>query len=407
MNLRTETETSGEDPDYAEFARPGESRNDPAEMRRSLEGWLATVLWRGSKPSVTSVEIPAANGMSNETVLFDATWIEDGIRGEHRLVARIAPRDSAVPIFPSYNLDQQFRVMSAVAAHTSVPVPRVYWSESNPDALGGEFFVMERRDGEIPPDVMPYTFGSWLSEASAADCSRLQQSSVRVLTELHAMADPHLALPELCGDGAEPTGVEALRAHLEEQRRYYEWATADGPGSPLIERGFDWIEANFPTDAGSAVLCWGDSRIGNVIYRDFEPAAVLDWEMAALGPRELDLGWMIFQHRFFEDLAAMAGLPGMPDFLRREDVADAYRSLSGHQVSDLDFYIVYAALRHAVIMFRVQSRAVAFGQAEFPDNPDEMILHHKTLEAMLDGTYWASLATAPLATAPVTTGEAR
>ena len=226
MNLRTETETSGEDPDYAEFARPGESRNDPAEMRRSLEGWLATVLWRGSKPSVTSVEVPAANGMSNETVLFDATWIEDGIRAEHRLVARIAPRDSAVPIFPSYNLDQQFRVMSAVAAHTSVPVPRVYWSESNPDALGGEFFVMERREGEIPPDVMPYTFGSWLSEASADDCSRLQQSSVRVLAELHAMADPHLALPELCRDGAEPTGAEALRAHLDDQRRYYEWANS-------------------------------------------------------------------------------------------------------------------------------------------------------------------------------------
>lgn len=53
-------------------------------------------------------------------------------------------------------------------------------------------------------------------------------------------------------------------------------------------------------------------------------------------------------------------------------------------------------------MFRVQSRAVAFGQAEFPDNPDEMILHHKTLEAMLDGTYWESLATSPL-----TTGDAR
>lgn len=35
MNLRTETENSGEDPDYAEFARPGESRNDPADMRRS------------------------------------------------------------------------------------------------------------------------------------------------------------------------------------------------------------------------------------------------------------------------------------------------------------------------------------------------------------------------------------
>jgi aminoglycoside phosphotransferase (APT) family kinase protein len=101
---------------------------------------------------------------------------------------------------------------------------------------------------------------------------------------------------------------------------------------------------------------------------------------------------MIFQHRFFEDLAAMAGLPGMPDFLRRDEVSDTYLQLTGHRPADLDFYTLYAALRHAVIMFRVQSRAVAFGQAELPANPDEMILHRATLEAMLAGTYWASIA---------------
>ncbi|XGU18600.1 phosphotransferase [Rhodococcus sp. 3Y1] len=78
----------------------------------------------------------------------------------------------------------------------------------------------------------------------------------------------------------------------------------------LLDRArFRLDRSELSVDSGSAVLCWGDSRIGNVIYRDFEPAAVLDWEMATLGPRELDLGWMIFQHRFFEDLAAMAGLP--------------------------------------------------------------------------------------------------
>ncbi|MDV6270948.1 phosphotransferase family protein [Rhodococcus globerulus] len=384
-------EKVGEDPDYAEFARPGESRNDPEAMRSSLECWLATVLEPDSDPVVTAVEIPAANGMSNETVLFAATWTEDGHRSEHRLVARIAPRFSAVPIFPSYDLDQQFQVMRAVATHTSVPIPRVYWSESTPDALGGEFFVMERLDGEVPPDVMPYTFGSWLSEASIEDRSRLQQASVRVLAELHAMADPHRACPTLASAGTGPTGAAALCAHIAEQRRYYNWVIGDGPRSPLIERGFDWIEANVPTDAGPAVLCWGDSRIGNIMYRDFEPAAVLDWEMATLGPRELDLGWMIFQHRFFEDLAAMAGLPGMPDFLRRDDVADAYLELTGHRPAELDFYTLYAALRHAVIMFRIQSRAVAFGQAELPADPDEMILHKTTLEAMLDDTYWTSV----------------
>ncbi|SEL52845.1 phosphotransferase family protein [Rhodococcus maanshanensis] len=387
------SETADVDPDYAELARPGESRNDPAVMRASLERWLGTVLGLGANPEVTSIEVPSANGMSNETVLFDATWTEDGARSEYRLVARIAPPASAAPLFPSYDLNQQYEVMQAVAAHTSVPIPRVYWSESRPEALGGEFFVMERLDGDVPPDVMPYTFGSWLSEASAEDRSRLQRASVGVLAELHAMAHPQQACPNLVAEGTELTGAATLRAHVAAQRRYYEWATADGPRSPLIERGLDWVESNLPTEAGPAVLCWGDARIGNMMFRDFEPTAVLDWEMATIGPRELDLSWMIFLHRFFEDLAGMAGLPGMPDFLRREDVTATYMELTGHRAADLDFYTLYAALRHAVIMFRVQCRAVAFGQAELPANPDEMILHRATLEAMLDGTYWSSVAT--------------
>ena len=32
------------------------------------------------------------------------------------------------------------------------------------------------------------------------------------------------------------------------------------------------------------VFNWGDSRIGNMLWRDFEPVAVLDWEMATVGP---------------------------------------------------------------------------------------------------------------------------
>ena len=68
------------------------------------------------------------------------------------------------------------------------------------------------------------------------------------------------------------------------------------------------------------MLCWGDSRIGNVIYRDFEPAGVLDWEMAAIGPREMDVSWMVFAHLVFESITEVFGLPGMPHFLREEDV---------------------------------------------------------------------------------------
>lgn len=383
-------EYTTDDRDYSELARPGESRTDPAQLGTRLQQWLGTKLPSDADPEVTDVEVPAANGMSNETILFDAVWNEDGQRRHHRLVARIAPAPSGVPIFPSYDLEQQYQVIKAVGAHSPVPVPHVYWSESSPEALGGEFFVMERLDGQIPPDVMPYNFGSWLSEATAEDRRRLQDSSVRILADLHAIAAPAQLFPSLSPDpGAEEvTADAALRAHVAAQRRYYEWAVETGPRSPLIERGLDWLDEHRPTVTGPAVLCWGDSRIGNIIYRDFEPVAVLDWEMATLGPRELDLGWMIFIHRFFEDLAGMAGLPGLPDFLRRGDVVHTYREMTGYTAADLNFYTMYAALRHAIIMFRVQSRTVAFGQADAPADPDDMILHRKTVEEMLAGTYW-------------------
>ena len=55
------------------------------------------------------------------------------------------------------------------------------------------------------------------------------------------------------------------------------------------------------------MLNWGDARVGNILYRDFAPIAVLDWEMATVGPREVDLAWMIFLHAFFHDMAVTFG----------------------------------------------------------------------------------------------------
>ena len=387
------------DPDYAELARPGESRRDPEQLRIRLSDWLDSIFDTDAAPQVTAVEIPAANGMSNETVLFDAVWTESGARSEHRLVARIAPPASSVPIFPRYDMDRQYRVMRAVAEHSPVPVPRVYWSETSPDPLGGPFFVMERRDGQVPPDVMPYTFGSWLSDAAPDERRLLQDSSIDVLADLHAITNPARRFAMLLPDGHDPaeplSASAALRAHVRDQRRYYEWAIDNGPRSPLLERGLDWLDDNLPACPEPAVLCWGDSRIGNIMYRDFTPAAVLDWEMAALGPRELDLGWMIYLHRFFDDLAALAGLPGVPDLMRPADVVARYRDRTGHDRRDLEFHTLYAALRHAIVMFRVQTRTIAFGQAPAPADPDDMILHRGSLEAMLDGTYWTGIGLQP------------
>lgn len=377
--------TNGTEVD-ASAARPDAASRDPEDTRVRLQKWLATVLPAGSDPVVESVTVPESNGMSSVTVLFDASWSTDGAREQHQLVARIEPGETSVPVFETYDFDSQFRVMAKVAELSDVPVPRVHWLESDAEAIGAPFFIMSRADGLVPPDVMPYNFGdSWVYDATPEQQRRLEESTVDTLARLHAIEDPdvHFAFLEM-----DAPGDTALRRHVNAQRAYYEWVASDGNRSPLIERTFEWLEANWPSDDTDAVLSWGDARIGNTMYRDFEPVAVLDWEMAALAPREVDLAWMIFLHRFFEDIATVMELPGMPEFLHRERIEQLYAERSGYTPRDMDFYSVYAALRHAVVMSQVQRRAIAFGQAEMPADIDDLIMHRATLEEMLEGTYW-------------------
>ncbi|MFC8918107.1 phosphotransferase family protein [Streptomyces sp. NPDC057116] len=358
--------------------RPRTTTRDPEELAARLTAWLRTRL-PGAR--VTDVAVPTSNGMSSETLLFTVDHPDAPVRG---CALRLAADPAAYTIFPVYDMARQYRVMRLVAEHTDVPVPRVLWLEQDPAPLGASFFVMARAEGRVPPDVMPYTYeGNWLHAATDAERARLEAATVSVLARLHDRFPPGEAeflLP--------PGPGSPLRRHVDAQRAYYAWVTDGLPRSPLIEAAFDRLEATWPADEGPAVLSWGDARIGNIVYDGFEPAAVLDWEMAGCAPREVDLGWTVYLHRFFQDLTVSFGQPGLPGFLRRDAVERRYAGLTGHTPRDMDFHTLYAALRHAIVMLRVAYRQVHFGEAEVPEDPDGLILHHATLTAMVQDRYW-------------------
>lgn len=323
--------------------------------------------------------------MSSETVLFDVSWEADGENQHLRCVARLPPDAGAMPVFPVYDMERQFLAMQFAREHSDVPVPRTLWYEPDSDQLGAPFFVMERASGEAPPDVPPYVFGSWLLSASREDQQRLQDAAIGILAALHAIDARKGEMDFLRLD---QPGDTALRRHVNAQRDYYEWVVSDGIRQPLIERAFDWLEANWPQHDTDERLSWGDARIGNMLFEDFRPTAVLDWEMVATGPREIDLGWMIYLHHFFQDFTPLVNLPGMPEFMRLDTVAATYERLSGHKPRDLEFYTLYAALRHGIVMARIGRRQAHFGESVIPENPDDMIPHRPAIEAMLAGNYW-------------------
>jgi aminoglycoside phosphotransferase (APT) family kinase protein len=369
-------------PDMSDIQR---SSRDPEQMRYRLERWLGTRLPAGSSPTVPEIGATTANGMSSDTVLFRAEWNEDGAPCNEALVARVAPDEQDVPVFPTYDLARQFDVIRQVGELTQVPVPRTWWLEPDATAIGSPFFVMERVDGEVPPDVMPYNFGdSWVYDASTADQRRLQESTVGVLAQLHAIDNAQTRFDFLAFDDP---GDTPLRRHVAHAHAWYEFAH-EGNRSSLIEQGFAWLDEHWPDDEGDTVVSWGDSRIGNVMYRDFEPVAVLDWEMAGLGPRELDLAWLVNAHCVFEHLAAGFELGGMPHFLRLDDVASHYEALTGYTPRDLDFYMTYAAVEWAIVFLRTGLRAVHFGEREMPSDVHDLMHHRGLFEQMLSGEYW-------------------
>jgi aminoglycoside phosphotransferase (APT) family kinase protein len=110
--------------------------------------------------------------------------------------------------------------------------------------------------------------------------------------------------------------------------------------------------------------------------------------MAAIGAPGVDISWMMFLHRFFDDMAQRYGMPGLPDMFRRDDVARTYEELSGHPAADLEYYEIYAALRFAIVSLRTSLRAIAYGDMEKPDDPEDLVMHRGLMLAMLDGTYF-------------------
>jgi aminoglycoside phosphotransferase (APT) family kinase protein len=259
-------------------------------------------------------------------------------------------------------------------------VPAVRWMEPTGEVLGTPFFLMDRIDGVVPQDVLPYNFGdNWLHDASREDQRRLQDSSVAVLAKLHAIPDAATTFSFL--DPQQP-GETLLARNLARTRAWYDFAVVDIGRSPVVERGLDWLEANLP-DNDETVLCWGDSRIGNMMYRDFEPVAVLDWEMAAIGPRELDVSWIVFAHRVFEAITGMLEMPGMPHFLAEEDIKATYEELSGVELGDLHWYHVYNGVQWAIVFMRTGARQIHFGEIERPDDIETLFHHKPLLDALL------------------------
>ena len=114
-----------------------------------------------------------------------------------------------------------------------------------------------------------------------------------------------------------------------------------------------------PRNEPAPSLTWGDARIGNMIFRDFAPVAVLDWEMVTLGPGEVDLAWWLVLDRYHTEGVGAAPLPGFPS--RATQSWRDGRSGVGRRAQDLFYYEVWGAFRFALVLIRIADQMTEYG----------------------------------------------
>ncbi len=315
---------------------------DHEETARTLTSWLTTSV--GCQCVVVDqVTIPRSTGWSNETILFDAAWIEQGALERHQLVARIAPREHQV--FMDQTFGRQFAVMRALS-HTTVAVPGAYWYEEDPSWFGSPFWIVEQISGDIPSDAPPYAGSGWLKEASPRQQSQAWWSGIDALIGIHSLHVESVDLPE----GTFSPIEGAVDWHLDHYERYLRWAE-DGQPHPLARRALDRLRRDAPPPPEhGATITWGDARLSNLIYREFGVVGVLDWEMTALGDPLLDLGWWLFSD---ETLTTGSGCRRLPGFPSSSETAGYWGDRTGRSTDALDYFVLFAGLRFTVIMLRL------------------------------------------------------
>jgi aminoglycoside phosphotransferase (APT) family kinase protein len=279
-------------------------------------------------------------GGSNFSFLLER---EDGMR----YVLRRPPRP---PLPPSaHDVVREAALQLALAPH-GIRVPNIRAVCEDDSLLGVPFYVMDYIDGDVITTALPPP----LDEVPATR-RRLADDLVDTLVEIHA-ADVR---------------VPALAAFLRpgnynerQVRRFSQlWELNQTRDLPTVVDVGRWLASKVPEQLPPTVV-HGDYRFGNMIVTRNEPeriAAVLDWEMGAIGDPRADVGYLVATYSEpggRENPLGTSPVTAMEGFPTRNELVERYRGRSGRGVEPLAWFEGLALWKAAVFCEAIYGRYV-------------------------------------------------
>lgn len=353
---------------------PGVVTRDLGEVRRAFADWMAGhLVLQGIDASDLDVELTSfpAGGYSNEIFFVDGSYAEgeQGERRTQRLVLRLPPDGPS--LFPTYDLAMQVAVQLAVGEH-GVPVPSPVTLEPDAHWLGTPFLVMPlvegHNTGELP------SADPWVTAATPDQQRTLHEGFLDTLALIHRTPwEGRPVATHLRGAGA------ALDAEVRWWAELSDW-TFDGAAPPDLVSAFAWCHDRCPAEEPPASVLWGDVRLGNVIFDDaFAPVAVLDWEMASIGPAELDLAWYTALEGMTEHFFGQR----VEGFLTRDEIVTRHEQALGRPLVDVAWFEIFAMCRSTALSLRTD-RLASFRLGKAPRPVENHALLDYTLARIAD-----------------------
>ncbi len=266
--------------------------------------------------------LPGHAGFGYSFVLERTTG--DGPSGT--LVLRIAPE--GVRIAGPADVVRQARIMASLA-DSDVPVPPIIWYGDEAEFFGRPYFVDAFVDGFKLADV----------ELPVEKAQALARRGVEVMAALHRL--DWKPRRDAWGDPAPLTEEMKRLDHLLDRPTLDPKAVARAP--ELREK----LRSSIPSTPRIG-LVHGDFQWSNVLFGDDRVVALIDWEIALVGPTLLDLGWLCL---FCDADSWVERDPNKGSPIGPDEVVETYSRAAGFAVSmdEVNWFRAFAGYRFGVI----------------------------------------------------------
>jgi aminoglycoside phosphotransferase (APT) family kinase protein len=268
-------------------------------------------------------------------------------RGDQRCAIRIPP--PSAPADRDVGIVREWRIIQALDG-TDVPHPPAIAVCDDASVLGRPFYLMGFVPGWSPMGrrTWPEPFDTDLQARARLGYQLAEGIALLSKVDWQARGLHRLGRPE----NFHERQVDRWTSFFEKVK------TRDLAGMDIASA---WLRANQPIDYVPGIM-HGDYQFANVMFADGAPArlaAIVDWEMGTVGDPKLDLGWMIQgwpQDTMAPEAstASYVDLRGMPN---RSQVLAHYSEVSGRQVDDIDYYVILAKWKLAIVLEKGFARA--------------------------------------------------